>query len=105
MRVAVASGPTAVRAKSASVRWQAIDDIFVFPRPPLPEGVPYSGVSAPPISSDPPMHQWARKLILPFFAPGAVRPYEAGTRELCHGLIDEFVGWVRAILEQGHSDE
>ena len=113
------------------------NDILVFPRPVLPEGFPYAGVGAPPISSDPPVHQWARKLVLPFFSPGAVRPYEEGTRALCHRLIDgfvdagradvagdyaqqipvrviaamlgvddsrsdEFVGWVRAILEQGH---
>ena len=66
-------------------------DILVFPRPVLPEGLPYADVAAPPISSDPPVHQWARKLVLPFFSPGAVRPYEEGTRELCHRLIDGFV--------------
>ena len=29
-------------------------------------------VAAPPITSDPPEHQWARRLILPYFAPRAV---------------------------------
>jgi cytochrome P450 len=72
-------------------------DILVFPRPVLPEGAPNADVSAPPISSDPPVHQWARKLVLPFFSPGAVRPYEEGTRALCHRLIDGFVG-------RGHAD-
>ena len=114
-------------------------EILVFPRLGLPGGAPYAEVSAPPISSDPPVHHWARKLILPFFAPGAVGQYEEGTRQLCHRLIDGFigsgradvgtdyaqqipvrviaallgvddnksdvfVGWVRAILEQGHLD-
>ena len=114
-------------------------DVLVFARPPMSDAIPYHDVEAPPISSDPPVHKWARKLVLPFFSPGAVRPYEDGTRALCHRLIDgfigtgradvaadyaqqipvrviaamlgvddsrsdEFVGWVRAILEQGHFD-
>ena len=53
-------------------------DILVFPRPPMTDGMPYHDVGAPPISSDPPVHKWARKLVLPFFAPGAVRPVRGG---------------------------
>lgn len=43
---------------------------------------------APPITSDPPFHEFARRLLLPAFSPKAVRPLEATTRELCAGLID-----------------
>jgi cytochrome P450 len=47
---------------------------------------------APPISSDPPFHGVARRLILPAFAPQAVAAHEPYTRELAHRLIDEFAG-------------
>lgn len=56
----------------------------------VPEGA-YSGVAAPPISSDPPEHHWHRRLILPFFAPQAVAKYEQLTRDLCNELIDKFI--------------
>jgi cytochrome P450 len=45
---------------------------------------------APPISSDPPFHGVARRLILPAFSPQAVARHEAYTRELAHRLIDGF---------------
>ncbi len=51
--------------------------------PPAPIGV------APPISSDPPFHQIARKLILPAFAPGPVNALEPMIRELCISLLDK----------------
>ncbi len=57
---------------------------------------PFPDVGAPPISTDPPDHSWARRLILPVFAPAVVGKYEDGTRELCHGLIDEFIATGRA---------
>ena len=109
--------------------------------PPPERATPDAYVEAgvPPISSDPPVHHWARRLILPLFAPKVVQQYDAGTRELCHTLIDgfigrgradvgtdyaqqipvrviatmlgvgtarsdEFVGWVRAVLENVQSD-
>jgi cytochrome P450 len=46
----------------------------------------------PPISSDPPFHGPARRLILPAFAPSAVDAHEPYTRELAHRLIDGFAG-------------
>jgi cytochrome P450 len=58
-------------------------------RPPLdmaPIGV------TPPISSDPPFHAHARKLLLPAFTKSAVSRYEAATREFCHSLIDGLAG-------------
>jgi cytochrome P450 len=47
---------------------------------------------APPISSDPPFHQHARKLLLPAFTKTAVSRQEPATRAFCHSLIDAFEG-------------
>ncbi|WP_081788340.1 cytochrome P450 [Candidatus Blastococcus massiliensis] len=58
-------------------------------RPPLdlaPVGV------APPISSDPPFHHDARKLLLPAFTKTNVAKQEITTRAFCHSLIDGFAG-------------
>jgi cytochrome P450 len=43
---------------------------------------------APPISSDPPFHHDARRLLLPAFAPQAIAKLEAGTRAYCDELLD-----------------
>ena len=45
---------------------------------------------SPPISSDPPFHHDARKLLLPAFTKDAVTRQEPQTRALCHSLIDAF---------------
>jgi len=58
-------------------------------RPPL-EAAPIGG--SPPISSDPPFHHDARKLLLPAFTKTAVSRQEPATRALCHSLIDAFAG-------------
>jgi hypothetical protein len=58
-------------------------------RPPL-ELAPIGG--APPISSDPPFHHDARKLLLPAFTKTAVAKQEAATKAFCHTLIDGFEG-------------
>jgi cytochrome P450 len=47
---------------------------------------------SPPISSDPPFHQHARKLLLPAFTKTAVSKQELATRAFCHSLIDAFEG-------------
>lgn len=54
-------------------------------RPPL--DVAPAGVS-PPISSDPPFHHEARRMLLPAFSPQAINGLEAGTRAYCHELLD-----------------
>ena len=41
---------------------------------------------SPPISSDPPFHQHARKLLLPAFTKTAVSRQEPDTRAYCHQL-------------------
>ncbi len=53
---------------------------------PAPIGV------APPITSDPPFHAMARRLLLPAFAPKAVEALEPFTRELCRELLDAIEG-------------
>jgi cytochrome P450 len=53
---------------------------------PAPIGV------APPITSDPPFHAIARRLILPAFAPGPINALEPMIRELCSSLLDEVKG-------------
>ncbi len=52
---------------------------------------PPEGFAAPPITADPPLHGWTRKIILPTFAPKAVAGYQPYTEELCHSLIDGFI--------------
>jgi cytochrome P450 len=46
----------------------------------------------PPITSDPPFHHDARKLLLPAFTKSAVKKQEESTRAFCESLIDEFEG-------------
>ena len=50
--------------------------------PPAPIGL------APPITSDPPFHAMARRLLLPAFAPKAIDALEPFTRRLCRELLD-----------------
>ncbi|MEW2357147.1 cytochrome P450 [Spirillospora sp. NPDC029432] len=58
-------------------------------RPPR-EVAPVGGV--PPISSDPPFHRDARRILLPAFTKSAVGRLEPATRAFCHSLIDGFAG-------------
>jgi cytochrome P450 len=58
-------------------------------RPPR-ELAPVGG--SPPISSDPPFHHDARKLLLPAFTRSAVARLEPATRAFCHSLIDALTG-------------
>jgi cytochrome P450 len=57
--------------------------------PVLPYGLP-------PISADPPLHTWTRRLLLPWFSHNRVAGYETMTRGLCTGLIDGFLAEGRA---------
>src|SRR5688500_14146870 len=43
---------------------------------------------APPISSDPPFHALARRLLLPPFAPKQIEPWEDEIRALCRQRLD-----------------
>ncbi len=76
-------------------------DVLVAPTGPPPEGEelpldmpvydPGPGGGAPPITSDPPVHTWARKLLLPPFSATSVAKWEPETRALCRSLIDGFI--------------
>jgi len=48
-------------------------------------------LEAPPITSDPPLHTWARRLLLPAFGPSAIEKQSHVTRAISHELIDAFV--------------
>jgi cytochrome P450 len=52
---------------------------------------PQPGLAAPPITADPPLSEWTRRMILPTFAPKAVESYRPYTEQLCHDLIDRFI--------------
>jgi len=78
-------------------------DVLVAAIQPPPEDAPEDqeaftqyNVGAPPITSDPPVHTWARKLLLPPFSATAVAKWEQETRELCAELVDGFVKAGRA---------
>ena len=49
-------------------------------------------LEAPPITSDPPLHTWARRLLLPAFSPAAIDAVTPVTRALANELIDRFEG-------------
>jgi cytochrome P450 len=48
--------------------------------------------TAPPISSDPPFHKQARKVLLPVFSPRAVTALEPSTRAYCEELLEQMRG-------------
>ncbi len=54
----------------------------------VPEAVAPIG-GAPPITSDPPFHQHARKILLPAFGPKVIEALRPRVVELCHKLIDD----------------
>jgi cytochrome P450 len=64
--------------------------------PPDESGVPpelaaLGDIPLPPISVDPPVHTWTRRLLLPWFSHKRVASYEPMTRSLCQSLIDKFI--------------
>lgn len=88
----------AVTAIARDVQHFSSRSVAVIPPPALNQGqggILSSGV--PPISSDPPVHTWARRLLLPWFSPKQVDFYEVYTRDLCRQLI-------RGFIEKGHAD-
>lgn len=53
---------------------------------PPPSGT--SSLMAPPITSDPPFHTAARRLLLPYFSPAATEAVEPHTAAICAALVD-----------------
>ncbi len=60
-----------------------------------PPGDPLLAYGVPPISADPPLHTWTRRLLLPWFSHRRVTGYEPMTRSLCRGLVDGLADWDR----------
>src|SRR5690606_26344523 len=59
---------------------------------PGPDDLPAPIGLAPPITSDPPFHAMARRLLLPAFAPKRIAMLEPFTRALCVELLDAVAG-------------
>ena len=55
---------------------------------PGPDDMPAPIGVAPPITSDPPFHALARRLLLPAFSPKAIAALEPLTRDLCRELLE-----------------
>ncbi|HEX3792996.1 MAG TPA: cytochrome P450 [Acidimicrobiales bacterium] len=53
-------------------------------------GGPQLEYGLPPISADPPLHTWTRRLLLPWFSHRRVESYIPLTRQLCQKLLDGF---------------
>jgi len=62
---------------------------------PEKEGSPL--LEAPPITSDPPIHTWARRLLLPAFSPGRIEEMTPITQNFARELLDTFA-------DQDHAD-
>jgi cytochrome P450 len=66
--------------------------ISVVPLIDMAPGAPSSPLltaGVPPISADPPLHTWTRRLLLPTMSPARVAEYEIFTRVLCRRLVDD----------------
>jgi len=59
---------------------------------PGPDDLPAPIGLAPPITSDPPFHALARRLLLPAFSPRRIDALEPFTRQLCVELLDAAAG-------------
>ncbi|HZA77631.1 MAG TPA: cytochrome P450 [Acidimicrobiales bacterium] len=59
---------------------------------PGPDDLPAPIGLAPPITSDPPFHALARRLLLPAFSPKRIEALEPFTRALCVELLDATAG-------------
>ncbi len=59
----------------------------------------------PPITSDPPLHTWTRRLLLPWFSHARVESYEPMTRALCRSLIDTHLIAGRADAASGYAQQ
>ena len=55
----------------------------------IPDAAPAPIGGAPPITSDPPFHADARRLLLPAFAPKQIDPLRSKMYKMCNDLIDK----------------
>ncbi|MGP0032508.1 MAG: cytochrome P450 [Acidimicrobiales bacterium] len=70
--------------------------VAVIPVGDEPDDGPQLEYGLPPISADPPLHTWTRRILLPWFSHRRVDSYVPLTRDLCRGLLDGFAGRGRA---------
>ena len=63
------------------------------------------GIRALPISVDPPMHTWSRRLLLPAFNLRSVEKWEPVTRDLCRSLVAGFADKGRADAAAGYAQQ
>ncbi len=66
---------------------------------PGPEDLPAPIGPAPPITSDPPFHALARRLLLPPFSPKAIAALEPFTRATCNELLDTLAAEGRTLAD------
>jgi cytochrome P450 len=59
---------------------------------PGPDDLPAPIGTAPPITSDPPFHALARRLLLPAFSPKRIEALESLTRDVCVEMLDATAG-------------
>ncbi len=59
----------------------------------------------PPITADPPLHTWTRRLLLPWFSHSRVESYEPMTRSLCRSLVDAHLDAGRADAATGYAQQ
>jgi cytochrome P450 len=71
----------------------------------IPEDERVLPYGLPPISSDPPLHTWTRRLLLPWFSHKRVHEYEGLTRDLCRRLVDGFAGSGKADAAAGYAQQ
>lgn len=62
-------------------------------------------LALPPISVDPPVHTWTRRLLLPWFSHNRVAGYEPMTRALCNRLLDEIVAAGHGDAAEGYAQQ
>ena len=82
----------AAGAGRAIVKWHPMPGAVVSEMRPGPDDLPAPIGIAPPITSDPPFHALARRLLLPAFSPKRIAALEPFTRELCVELLDATAG-------------
>ena len=66
--------------------------VVVSERRPGPDDLPAPIGISPPITSDPPFHKLARRMLLPAFGRRSVAALEPFTRQLCRALLDQTAG-------------
>ncbi len=79
--------------------------ITVVPPPEDDIGPGGLAIPVPPIDCDPPVHTWARRLLLPWFSHRRVDDYAPVTRDLCNQLVDGFIDAGRADAAAGYAQQ